>query len=110
MGISFVGITENNEEIVKSSSKIVSLLGLHGNIGLQFREDADGTPKIIESNPRVQGTIVLCTAAGVNMIYNAVKMALNEEGVERQEEVRWGVRMVRYWDEVYFENGRFFAL
>lgn len=110
MGISFVGITENNEEIVKSSSKIVSLLGLHGNIGLQFREDAGGTPKIIESNPRVQGTIVLCTAAGVNMVYNAVKMALNEEVVERQEEVRWGVRMVRYWDEVYFENGRFFAL
>jgi len=110
MGISFVGTTEDNEAIIKYSKKVVNLLGLHGNIGLQFKLDANNIPKIIESNPRVQGTIVLCTAAGVNMVYDAVKLALDEEVVERQEDVRWGVKMIRYWDEVYCENGRYFTI
>jgi len=110
MGISFVGITENNPEITSYSSKISSLLKLHGNIGFQFKLDRNRVPKIIESNPRVQGTIVLCTAAGVNMVYSAVKIALGEDIVDRQQDVRWGVRMIRYWDEVYSEEDRFFKM
>jgi len=110
MGISFVGTTEDNEAIIKYSEKVVKLLGLHGNIGLQFKLDANEIPKIIESNPRVQGTIVLCTAAGVNMVYDAVKLALNEEVGERQEDVKWGVKMIRYWDEVYVKDGKYFTM
>jgi carbamoyl-phosphate synthase large subunit len=110
MGISFVGTTEDNEAIIKYSKKVVNLLGLHGNIGLQFKSDANNIPKIIESNPRVQGTIVLCTAAGVNMVYDAVKLALNEEIKECQEDVVWGVKMVRYWDEVYLKNGKYISI
>lgn len=110
MGISFVGTTEDNGTIIKYSKKIVNLLGLHGNIGLQFKLDANEIPKIIESNPRVQGTIVLCTAAGVNMVYDAVKLALNEKVGERQEDVKWGIKMIRYWDEVYVKGGKYFTI
>ena len=110
MGISFVGTTEDNEAIIKYSKKVVNLLGLHGNIGLQFKLDANDIPKIIESNPRVQGTIVLCTAAGVNMVYDAVKLALGEQIHDKQEDVKWGVKMIRYWDEVYVEDGKYFSI
>ena len=110
MGISFVGTTEDNDAIIEYSKKVVNLLGLDGNIGLQFKLDGNGVPKIIESNPRVQGTIVLCTAAGVNIVYDAVKLALNEEVGECQEDVKWGVKMIRYWDEVYVKNGEYFTL
>ena len=110
MGISFVSTTENNEAIIEYSKQVVKLLGLDGNIGLQFKLDGNGIPKIIESNPRVQGTIVLCTAAGVNMVYDAVKLALNEEIEECQEDVKWGVKMIRYWAEVYVKNGEYFTL
>lgn len=110
MGISFVGITENNPEITSYSSQISTLLKLHGNIGFQFKLDSDGVPKIIESNPRVQGTIVLCTAAGINMVYDAVKLALGEPISDKQEDIRWNIKMIRYWDEVYTGDGKFFKL
>jgi len=110
MGISFVGITENNTEIIANSKKIAATLKLHGNIGLQFKLDRDGIPKIIECNPRVQGTIVLCTAAGVNMVYNAVKTALGEPISDKQSDIRWGIKMIRFWDEVYTDGNRFFNI
>ena len=103
MGISFAGTLVKDERIIEFSKKIVTQLGLHGNIGLQFKNDSDGVPKILESNPRVQGTIVFNTAGGFNMVYNAVKMALGEEIVKQP--LKWGMKMVRFWDEIYYYNG-----
>jgi carbamoyl-phosphate synthase large subunit len=104
MGISFVGTTVEDKEIINYSRIVVERLKLNGNIGLQFKRDKNGTPKIIESNPRVQGTIVLCTAAGENMVYEAVKIGMGEEVIV--PEVKWGVKMIRYWDELFLEvNG-----
>ena len=100
MGISFVGTTYQNDELTRYSSMIIETLGLEGNIGFQFKRSKDGVPKLIESNPRVQGTIVLCTAAGYNMVYNAVKIALGEKPIDYS--VNWGTKMVRFWDELYF--------
>ena len=101
MGISFVGTVIKDKEIIDYSTKIVEKLKLNGNIGLQFKRDINGIPKIIESNPRVQGTIVLCTASGFNMVYNSVKLALGEEIDECK--VKWGTKMIRYWDEIYID-------
>jgi len=102
MGISFVGTTIEDNEIIEYSKKLVEELKLNGNIGLQFKRDTNGTPKIIESNPRVQGTIVLCTASGYNMVYNSVKAALGEELIEYK--VSWNTKMIRYWDELYIDS------
>ena len=110
MGISFVGITENDSEIISYSSEISALLNLYGNIGLQFKLDSDGIPKIIECNPRVQGTIVLCTAAGINIVYDAVKLALGEPISDKQDDIRWNIKMIRYWDEVYADGSIFFNI
>ena len=103
MGISFAGTLIKDDLIIKYSKKIVSQLGLHGNIGFQFRKDSNGTPKIIESNPRVQGTIVFNTAGGFNMVYNAVKIALGEK--IGNYNIKWGMKMIRYWDEIYYYDG-----
>lgn len=105
MGISFVGTAVYDPLIIDYSKRIVEGLCLNGNIGLQFKRDNDGIPKIIESNPRVQGTIVLCLAAGENMVYEAVKIALGEQ-VE-QPSIKWGTRMIRYWEEIFLDaNGK----
>lgn len=98
-GISWVGETFEKTEIVDTCRKICEYLNLNGPIGFQFREDASGTPKIIECNPRVQGSICLCTAAGVNIPYLAVKLALNEPVTIPKP--KWGVKMVRYLSELY---------
>jgi carbamoyl-phosphate synthase large subunit len=101
MGISFVGTVTKDEEIIGYSRRIVEGLLLNGNIGLQFKRDINGIPKIIESNPRVQGTIVLCTAAGENMVYEAVKLGLGEK--LPSSSIKWGLKMIRYWDELFID-------
>lgn len=104
MGISFVGTVIEDNEIIEFSRKIVEGLRLNGNIGLQFKRDNNGIPKIIESNPRVQGTIVLCTAAGENMVYEAVKIGIGEK--PDKPKINWGLKMIRYWDELFLDiNG-----
>ncbi len=109
MGISFVGRTIEVKEIIKYSKQLVESLNLNGNIGLQFKRDINGIPKIIESNPRVQGTIVLCTASGYNMVYNSVKAALGEDLIDYK--INWNTKMIRYWDEIYIDNnGKSFTI
>lgn len=100
-GISFRGRTEYNPELVRLSKYIVEELGLAYNINLQFRYNRDGCSKLLEVNPRVSGTIVLCTAAGANMPYLALKLALDEPF--SLPSVRWGTSMTRYWEEVFYD-------
>lgn len=109
MGVSFCGILVNDGEIIKYSEKIIKTLNLNGNIGFQFKKDEKGMAKIIESNPRLQGSIVLNTAGGANLVYLAVKIALGEK--IKQPKVKWQTKMVRYWDEMYYTKaGRPFSI
>ncbi len=94
-GITFVGTVEKRDDIIEYSTKITRALGLEFAHGLQFKEDFKGVPKILESNPRIQGTMVLSTIAGANVIYGAVKLALGEEIPEFS--VKWGTKLLRFW-------------
>lgn len=94
-GITFDGTVKYNKEIVDYSEKLSKKIGLMYAFGFQFKLDDKGTPCLLESNPRIQGTMVLATFAGANIIYGAVKHALNEEVAEF--EINWGTRILRYW-------------
>lgn len=98
-GITFEGTVENKPELIVEAQKITRALGLEYNINLQFKYDSDGNPRLIEINPRVAGTIILCVGAGVNMPYLGVKYAMGEPVPD--VDVKWGTRMVRYWEEVF---------
>lgn len=101
-GISVRSVTEENHELIELSSEVVSRFRLHGNIGIQFRMDDSGAPKLLEVNPRLHGTVVLCTAAGVNMPYLGLKLALGEEF--EVPEPKWGVTVSRHWREVFYDD------
>lgn len=108
-GISVSCLMEDNREIIDYCTDIARVLRLDGNIGIQVRADCEGRYRILEINPRVQGTIVACLASGVNFPYLAVKRVLGE--TVSVPSIRWGVSMCRYWDEVYFdENGAPFSM
>lgn len=106
-GISFAGTVEENDELIAAAREITATLGLEYNANLQFRYDADGVPKLIEINPRVSGTIVMCTGAGANMPALGVKHALGLD--PDPPEVAWGTSMRRFWQEVFEgpDGGRF---
>jgi len=94
-GITFNGTTEENYDIIKYSKKLTQKTGLEYAHGFQFKLDDNGIPRLLESNPRIQGTMVLSTLAGANIIYGAVKHALNE--FVGEFDIKWGTRLIRYW-------------
>lgn len=99
-GISIKGEVVKEPDVIHYCNEIVQSLGLHGNIGIQVKRAQNGVPLILEINPRIQGTVVHCTGAGVNLPYYAVKLALNEEIPNK--DVKWNCKMLRYWDEVFY--------
>jgi len=102
-GITFNGTTENNSRIIEYCRKISEKINLEHCFGFQFKLDENRAPKILECNPRVQGTMILATFAGANIIYGAVKSVLSEEVPAFN--IKWGSRILRYWGGIHvFEN------
>jgi len=109
LGISFAGKIEENNEVMEMAKAISKVLKLDYNVNMQLKYAADGVPKIIEINPRVSGTIVLCTGGGVNMPYLGVKLALGEATPEITP--NYDTEMIRYWQEVFIDpEGHTFQL
>jgi len=103
-GITFGGTVEKNEEIIKYSRSLGKRLGLEYAYGFQFKLDENNVPKVIECNPRIQGTMVLSTLAGANIMYGAVKHALVEKLPKFK--IKWGTRLLRYWGGVGIQGGK----
>ncbi len=99
LGISSVGVVERNEQVEEIVRKINEAFKFDYNINIQLKYSADGTPKLVEINPRVSGTICLSSMAGPNLPYLAIKLALGENF--SIPKINWGMTMVRCWDELY---------
>ena len=72
-------IVDDVPVITELCTKVTKKLGLDGNIGFDIREREDGTPVIMECNPRITAGIPFFTYAGVNLPYLCVKKLLKEE-------------------------------
>jgi carbamoyl-phosphate synthase large subunit len=95
-GITWTGTTHPVKELDEYAAKLTEKLGLSYAFGFQFKRDARmEADRLIECNPRIQGGMILSTYAGANIIYGAVKLALDEKLPEFK--VKWGTRMLRYW-------------
>lgn len=97
-GITFNGNLEYNTEIINTSIELSGLLDMEYCFGFQFKMDYNNRPQLLECNPRVQGTMVMSTIAGANLIYSAVKYALNEPIPEFT--IDWNSSFYRYWGGV----------
>lgn len=95
-------------EIIKICSRIVEYLGLSYNVNIQLRRSVDGTLKLVEVNPRMGGTIVLPVAAGVNLPYMGVRLALGKP-VARNISYRI-ILMERYVCEVFTDDDHIFEM
>lgn len=77
-GISFENQIEYREDLMAYTIALGQELGLRFPFGFQFKLDAAGVAKVLECNPRVQGTMVASLFGGVNLIWLGVKEALGE--------------------------------
>lgn len=100
-GISVEGEFINYQSIISYCNRIIRELQLHGNIGIQVKQHADGRFLLLEINPRVQGTISAALGAGVNLPVLAIKQELGIPVSAADLEVKWGTRFYRHWNEVF---------
>jgi carbamoyl-phosphate synthase large subunit len=97
-GVTMVGTTVPDKKIEELSRLIVEKFKLHGIVGLQFKRDADGEPRVFECNPRVQGTIMLSELSGGNILLNGFNIAVGSPIEEGERRI---VTMRRYLEEIY---------
>lgn len=100
-GISVQGVFEKNSEIIKYCTDILKTLNLDGPIGLQVKQDVNGKFKLLEINPRIQGTSVSALGLGINLPLIAVN---NKLGIKTnlEKNIKWGTNFIRYYNELYF--------
>jgi carbamoyl-phosphate synthase large subunit len=110
-GISFeTEVDLSKSEIISYSNLLADYLDLKFCFGFQFKLDENGIPKILESNPRVQGTMVASLFAGFNMIYYSVKEVLGEEVTLENVTLTNNSEFKRYWGGVGMLEGKPFLI
>ncbi len=65
----------------------------------EMKMNPDGEPRIFDINPRGGASLALCAAAGANIAYYAIKMAIGEEIPLKT--IKDHVKMTRFFDEYY---------
>jgi carbamoyl-phosphate synthase large subunit len=103
-GITFHAALENNKKIIEYSNSLTKKLKLSYAFGYQFKLDEGGKPKILECNPRIQGTMVSATLANANIIYSALKLLLNENIPSFK--IEWNTKFLRYWGGISVKNNK----
>ncbi|MGD6850541.1 MAG: ATP-grasp domain-containing protein [Candidatus Bathyarchaeia archaeon] len=94
-----IGQVNRNKTVEDLTSKISEAFGFDYTINIEMGLTDDGYPLPFDFNPRIAASVAFCTAAGVNLIYYALKLALGENVPQLQ--VKDKVWMFRYFKEIY---------
>jgi len=106
-GITFHSRTELREDLSEYALSAGRELGLRYVFGFQFKLDAAGIPKVLECNPRIQGTMVASVFSGANVVWFGVREVIGDpiDGLSEPLQVS---EFLRYWGGVAV-NGRLIA-
>ncbi len=104
-GIAVAGQTLHDDRAIADAREIVEQLGLSGPLNVQFKQDATGSWKLLEINPRLPGSSPLTMAAGVDLVGLPLADLLGT-AIDDWYEFR-DVAMVRHWEDVVIEAGEF---
>ena len=96
-------VLERHDEVAALTAAIVAELRLDAVVNVSFRLDADGTPKLLEINPRVPSSILTALGGGINLVALAVRQALGEQ--LSAAEPAWGAEFLLYSQSVVTDPG-----
>ena len=99
-GISVAGEFFFDEQLFNDTFDVCRSLKLDGPIGLQFKKSKGGDYKLLEFNPRVQGTSGSSKGLGINFFDLVIKNHFSEEGVPTFYN-KTVVSFERYYSEVF---------
>jgi len=97
-------VTVDRPDITALSHEILHALGLTGAVTLQFIENDDTPPLLMEINPRLGGGAVCSVYAGADIPEMLVAEWLGET-VPVCDAPRTGITVARYFEDVVFDNG-----
>lgn len=103
-GITFQGEVDFRKDLQSFALDLAEELNLWYVFGFQFKLSTEGIPKVLECNPRVQGTMVISVFAGYNIIWWAVKEALGEGVTLPNDGESNGLQFIRYWGGIAVEK------
>jgi carbamoyl-phosphate synthase large subunit len=95
-GISFRTSLEYRNDIMENTLKAAKVLDLKYAFGFQFKLDDHDIPKVLECNPRVQGTMAASVFSGVNVIWMSVREAIHHP-VDIGQKILQKSEFYRYW-------------
>jgi carbamoylphosphate synthase large subunit len=96
-----VGRVHRDSVVEDSIARISEVFGFDYNVNIEMAYSREGVVLPFDFNPRIAASVAFCSAAGANLIYFALKMALGEE--VPKVEVKDGVMMIRYFKELYVD-------
>jgi len=100
-GKSTKGIVVKNDKIKEIIEKISENIKFIGPVNFQFIENDKNEVYFIECNPRIAGGMALGFAASENWINLIIKNLIYKEKIIPKE-IKYGLRMARYYDECFF--------
>jgi len=101
-GITFAASLEKNEKLINHSNALAKAINLNYCFGFQYKISKYGKPLLLESNPRIQGTMIMSTLANANIIYSSVKSLLDEK--IPIFDIQWKTKLLRYWGAIGINN------
>jgi carbamoyl-phosphate synthase large subunit len=100
-GISTRGATFTSEAVVDGVRSLLTAVGLRGPANVQGFVDAAGAVSFVEINPRFSGGLPLSLAAGADLVGEYLRGIRGLPIQPARLTYREGVRMVRYFEEVF---------
>ncbi|MFO0765103.1 MAG: ATP-grasp domain-containing protein [Patescibacteria group bacterium] len=95
-GISSKGKTVHETEVMKRTEALLALLPCHGPVCVQWKQDANGVPMLLEMNPRLSGAVTITALAGAN----PMACLLEDLAHGRVNPVEWrDIAVVRYFED-----------
>lgn len=88
-----------NDEAYEIATKVIQKLELSGNADLDFKNDSQGHPVLMEINPRIAATMKIFKEGGLNLPYLRIKQLLGEKLPDI--DIKYGIKMKRRYLEMF---------
>ncbi len=98
-----LGVVKRNSLVEKTVADVCRAFGFSYNINIEMKFSEDNIPVPYDINPRIAASVAFCSAAGANLIYYGLQMALGEE-LPKKVKIIEGTKMVRYLKEYYTKD------
>jgi carbamoyl-phosphate synthase large subunit len=96
-----VGQVDLNPDTIELATEICNVFKFSYLQNYEMKLNKDQKPMVYDINPRGGASVALCAAAGANIAYYAVKMAVGEEIPQKQ--IKDKLKMIRFYEEYYRE-------